>query len=150
MTTYFTDTSALAKRYISEVGSSWMRGLTRASLHNTIIVSAILPIEFYSLINRLLRAKRITPVFARNTRDLFLRHYRTQYITVQIQEKITIAARKLTIRHPLRTLDSIQLACAIQARQDTGASITFLSADTDLLAAAAVEGFAVDNPLLHP
>jgi hypothetical protein len=47
-------------------------------------------------------------------------------------------------------LDAIQLACAIQAQKLLMVKMTFVSADNNLLSAALSEGFATDNPNLHP
>jgi len=57
-------------------------------------------------------------------------------------------------RQPLRAYDAVQLACALTVRrlmhQRGMPPPLFVAADDALLAAAAAEGFAVDNPLLHP
>ena len=60
------------------------------------------------------------------------------------------AARFLVGRHPLPTLDALQLASAQRAVSLLGEPITFVSSDRNLLNAAAAEGFAVDDPLRHP
>jgi hypothetical protein len=56
--------------------------------------------------------------------------------------------------HPLRAYDAVHLACALMVQrlmQQRGLPPPlFMAADDALLAAAAAEGFAVDNPLLHP
>ena len=56
--------------------------------------------------------------------------------------------------HPLRAYDALHLACALAvreaiARQQLSIPV-FVAADDALLAAAAAEGFPVDNPLQHP
>lgn len=150
MSVYFVDTSVIAKRYLQEVGSRWVRALLRPAGHHTVILAETASVEFSSLINRLIRTQKLTAAEGARFRRRFTTHARKQYSVIELDTPILARARRITIRHPLRALDSIQLACAIQARQDTGAVITFLSADADLLAAAAAESFAVDNPLLHP
>ena len=82
MSAFFVDTSALAKRYLAETGSAWVR-------------SWILP--------------------------------RTGNVTI-----IT------------------RLASALQAMRTLSISLTFVTADTRLLAAASAEGLAVDDPNAHP
>ncbi|MEZ4672160.1 MAG: hypothetical protein R3E39_29995 [Anaerolineae bacterium] len=59
-------------------------------------------------------------------------------------------ATRLVDTYGLRTLDSLQLACALQAQIVLGNPITFISADINLLTAADAEGFGVDNPNNHP
>lgn len=53
-------------------------------------------------------------------------------------------------QHILRALDAIQLACAVYARDLLDEPMTVLSADNNLLLAAAAEGFGTDNPNNHP
>jgi hypothetical protein len=57
----------------------------------------------------------------------------------------------------LRALDALQLASAFVSQQllsertsASGDAVVFVSADSRLLAIAAPEGFAVENPILHP
>ena len=80
----------------------------------------------------------------------FLSHYSNEYLPVLLDTNILRAAAHLTDSHPLRALDAIQLASANHAVNLLGEPITFVSADKNLLTAAAAEGFATDNPLLHP
>jgi predicted nucleic acid-binding protein len=59
-------------------------------------------------------------------------------------------AQTLTAKHPLRAYDAVQLASALRINRQTvtdGApAITFVCADTRLLAIAAAEGLAVQDP----
>jgi hypothetical protein len=43
MTVYFWDSSALIKRYITEVGTPWIRGIIVPSAGNTAIIAQITP-----------------------------------------------------------------------------------------------------------
>ena len=58
------------------------------------------------------------------------------------------------MKHGLRGYDAVQLAAAIQVRDERlalGASPpTLVSADTELNAAAMMEGLRVENPNHHP
>ena len=60
----------------------------------------------------------------------------------------------LTQNHRLRGYDAVQLATAMAADQTfLGAGllpVTFVAADSDLLAAAQAEGLSTDNPNLYP
>lgn len=53
--TYFFDTSALVKRYITEIGSDWVRTLTDPQSGNRIILARITWIEMLSAYSRLKR-----------------------------------------------------------------------------------------------
>ena len=60
---------------------------------------------------------------------------------IEVERSLTSIAKQLVIRHRLRTMDAIHLASAMSP----GATdrITLVSADRELLAAAALEGLAV-------
>lgn len=56
-------------------------------------------------------------------------------------------------RYALRGYDAVQLAAAYAIRaaiQAAGEQVIFVSADRELNAAAASEGFAVEDPNAHP
>jgi hypothetical protein len=57
-------------------------------------------------------------------------------------------------RYALRGYDAVQLASALSTAQQRSAaeleSLTFISADAELNAAAVSAGLPVDNPNLHP
>lgn len=150
MTTYYADTSALAKRYLIETGTNWIRSLFTPSSGHVIVDSDFTPIEFFSLLARRLREQKLILPDATHLRQSFLAHHQVDYLSVPIEQSILIQARNLVTKYPLRPPDAIQLACAIEAKQTLNVPITFLCADNDLLSAAVAEGFAVDNPNLHP
>jgi hypothetical protein len=58
-------------------------------------------------------------------------------------------AASLARRHALRGYDAVQLAAALEIHS-RAPSLTLLSADADLNAAATAEGLAADDPNLHP
>jgi predicted nucleic acid-binding protein len=145
----FVDTSALAKRYVQEIGSVWLRQQVRVSSQNRIVVAELLRVEMLSLFARHRRLNTMQATTVSSIRNTFLKHYRSQYWVVHIDQPILRLAGRLVEQHPLRTLDAIQLACALKAIA-LPQPMTFISADTNLLAAAAAEGFATDNPNNHP
>jgi len=67
-----------------------------------------------------------------------------------MENTVLESARFLVSRHPLRTLDALQLASAQRAVSLLGEPITFVSSDRNLFNAAAAEDSAVDDPLRHP
>lgn len=150
MTTYYTDTSALAKRYLIETGTNWIRGLLTPVSGHIIVDCDFTPIEFFSLLSRRLREQKLALPDVVNLRQTFLAHHQVDYLSVPIEQPILIQARDLVTKYPLRPPDAIQLACALEATRTLNVPITFLCADTDLLSAAVAEGFAIDNPNLHP
>jgi len=150
VTIYYADTSALAKRYLIETGTYWIRSLLTPSAAHIIVDCDFTPIEFFSLLSRRLREQKLALPDVVNLRQSFLAHHQVDYLSVPIEQSTLIQARNLVTKYPLRPPDAIQLACAIEARTTLGVPITFLCADNDLLSAAVVEGFVVDNPNLHP
>jgi len=83
-----------------------------------------------------------------------LEHMTQSYALAAITPSVITQACALLHRHPLRAYDALHLACALVIReaiaQQQWAGVLFVAADVPLLAAAAAEGFLVDNPLQHP
>ncbi len=149
MNVYFVDTSALAKRYLAELGSTWTLGWIEPPASNIAVVSELASIEMFSLFARRQRENKLTGVNAASLRIDFLLHLEQEYLTVLLDSAIIRQAQVLVTTHPLRTLDAIQLACALQAVSTLATSMIFVSADKNLLAAAQAEGLVTDNPLDH-
>ncbi len=150
MSTYFVDTSALAKRYIVEIGFRWVRSWILPSADNIIVLSNISTIEMISVLMRREREGTISQSDRIQAQNNFLHHVENQYLMVDLDSDVLEEARNVLLRHPLRTLDALQLASALDAARALRISPTFVSADTRLLSVAAAEGFAVDDPNTHP
>lgn len=71
-----------------------------------------------------------------------------QYLSIQpLTPSVLEAAARLAERHSLRTLDSLQLASAITARDLFAApQMRFIASDYELLKAADAENFIPWNP----
>lgn len=149
MTTYFVDTSSLVKRYVNESGSAWVRSWIELSAGNVIIVSERTAVEVFSALSRRRRDGTLTANAVLSLQNDFLFHMENEYIVVVLDSTILAKARQLVEQYPLRTLDSIQLTCAIHAAAVLSTPMTFICADSVLLATAAIEGFSNDNPNLH-
>lgn len=50
MSNFYVDTSAIAKRYLTEIGTTWVQALTSPVAGNLIIVCELTPIEFSSIL----------------------------------------------------------------------------------------------------
>lgn len=61
MTLYFWDSSALIKRYITEVGTPWVRGVIIPSAGNTAIMAEITRIELASALGRIRNGDGLNP-----------------------------------------------------------------------------------------
>ena len=155
MTAYFLDTSAIVKRYLHEVGTSWVRSLTNPSTGNIIVVSEVTLVEVAAALAARHRATTGISQHARDTGlTLFKRHLATEYAVIAINRPIIDHAVDLTQRYRLRGYDAVQLASALASNGAFIASgqpgLTFVAADSDLVAAAVSEGLPGDNPLQHP
>jgi hypothetical protein len=72
-----------------------------------------------------------------------------QYRIVEITIPLLQEASRLANSHVLRAYDSVQLAAALEIHA-ADPSLTLVSADAELNAAARVEGLTVDDPNSHP
>jgi hypothetical protein len=74
------------------------------------------------------------------------------YFFVRVSSVIYTLAGDLCRIHRLRAYDAVQLACAIEARNKLTAleipTLTFVSADTELLSMATAQGLGIENPNL--
>lgn len=154
MNAFFLDSSALVKRYLTETGSGWINRVADPASDNTVVVAAITRVEAAAAIAARQRTRYGISLEERDRLvQLLLRHFDTEYDLVTISMDVLSQAVALTQRYRLRGYDAVQLAAALDAQAALVAgglpSLTFVSADEDLLAAAVAEGLAVDNPNRH-
>lgn len=147
---FFVDTSALAKRYVIEVGSAWVLTWIEPVAGNAILIAELTLVEMRSMLARRVKAKTLSPNAAKQLRSDFLIHARDEYLIIPIGTGIVSGAEALVDRHGLRTLDALQLASALHAGVLLNDPITFVGADAALLTAAQAEGLSTDNPNAHP
>lgn len=146
MSNYYLDTSALAKRYLTETGSLWIRTLVDPMAGNVIIASDLSGVEFFSTLARRERAGELTPANVYILQSRFLADFEREYVSVSLESAVLRRARNLVNLYPLRSLDALQLASAIEAVNVLGEPMTFVRADKHLLTAAANDGFNIENP----
>jgi predicted nucleic acid-binding protein len=154
MAVYFLDTSALVKRYIVEPGSMWTRRICASQI---IVVSALALAEMSSVFARRNREGTLST----NDRNALLHQFHAdvmQYLLIDVDRPLLGRAGAILLNAPastaLRSLDAIQVASAqsfVASSVATGLGpLTFVSADTRLLAAAQWAGFSTDDPNDHP
>lgn len=149
MSLLYIDTSALAKRYLVEAGAPWVGGLTHPAAGNFIIIADLTTIEMATLMARRVREGALADGSATLLLNAFLLHAESEYLAVPLDSHVLAQARALVSKHPLRTLDAIQLASAQRASTILSEPLTFVSSDRILLAVAMAEGLPIDNPLDH-
>lgn len=154
MATYFCDTSALAKRYVIEIGSAWLTATIDPKAGSRVYIAHITIVEIVSAITRKERGGNLSAVDATNALKTFEQDYGQELNIVPLTVSLVDEAANLARKYALRGYDAVQLTTALQTQQkraNLGLSpLTLLSADTDLNAAAIAEGLAVDNPNNHP
>ena len=150
MKLYFFDTSALAKRYVVEQGSTWVRNLTLLKNQNPIILSQITWVEVMSAFARLEREKKISKKDINLLINIFQYDWNIQYNTINLDDSIIKSSGELVQQFPLRAYDSVQLASALKIlsafSKISKSAYTFVSADKRLLDVAQIIGFIVINP----
>jgi uncharacterized protein len=151
---YFVDSSALVKRYVQEVGTPWVRALTRHSPSTVIYIARITAVEVTCAVARRRKAKTLTSPRASLILHRFRKHLAGRYAVVEVTPALLDDAMRLGNTHALRAYDAVQLAVALEVNriyQAAGSSpVTLVSADRDLKDAATAEGLTVENPNLHP
>lgn len=154
MADFYADSSALVKRHIYETGSIWLQALFAPAAGNVILTARISMAEFYSALNRRIRDATLDTTEYTQVATDFDALCRTQYTLIELTPVIVEHTRQLLERYTLRAYDAVQLASALIANNalfgNNPPSLTFLSADQRLLAAAQSEGLVTDDPNIHP
>ncbi len=147
MASYFLDTSALAKLYVREAGTEKMLRLVARPERPDLVILSLSRVEFRAAVQRRVRSRSLSKENATAALAAFSEHVGTVYIVQHVTEALLEKALELIDRHHLRAYDSIQLAaCMTLPLPANGDRAIFASADMQLLAAAADEGWPVLNP----
>lgn len=153
MSNFYLDSSALAKRYLTEIGSAWINGITDPAMGNNIVIAEITLVEVAAALAARHRGGGLTLAERDAAILLFTHHYANEYMVIHIERAMIKQAADRTQNHRLRGYDAVQLAVALAVNDHYVARgldpLIFITADTDLAAAGAAEGLAVDNPNHH-
>jgi predicted nucleic acid-binding protein len=147
---YFSDSSALVKRYVTEAGTPWVRGLTHRNSGHPIFISRITAVEVTAAVVRRRRGGTLTSAQASSIRSRFREHLAGRYTILELTPGVLTDAMQQANTHELRAYDAVQLAVAIELNRLNQGGIVFVSADQALNDAASAEGMAVENPNLRP
>ncbi len=145
---WFIDSSALVKRYIREQGSDWLR---REIDKHEVIIAQVTMVEVVAALCKRLRNGEISKFAFYQARSRFLTGLsRNIYKIAELSYPMITEAQKLAFSQNLRAYDAVQLASALAAIASSDKSrFVFITADSDLEAAARAEGLQTDNPLAH-
>jgi uncharacterized protein len=151
MADYVFDTSALVKRHVDETGSKWVRSLVRATYR--ICIARITTVEVFAVITRRQHSGDLSAAEAGAMLGHFRRHVDQRYRIIDLTPAIFADATLKARKRRLRAYDAVQLAAALEARQQHQAAglaqVTLISADQAFNDAARAEGLTVDDPNLH-
>lgn len=133
---YYWDTSALVKQFIQEAGTDEALALqAEAPPHSTATIAYT---ETFSAFRRRVREAALTEPHYQEVIRRFLEEW-PAYVRINLDESILERSRTLLERHPLRTLDAIHLASAIELQEQLHEPSVLISADAQLLRAAMAE-----------
>jgi uncharacterized protein len=151
--TSYLDSSALVKRYLVETGTPWIQTWCADAIQ-TVAVGEIGLVEIAAAFAGKLRGAHITSAQYYSARADLAADARDEYVLVTINRAVVDEAIELTAKYRLRGYDAVHLACALTLNRALIAHqlhpLVFISADGDLLEAAAAEGLATDDPNRHP
>lgn len=135
----YIDSSALVKRYIHEDGTEVVNSLFLDATE--LIASSVCIPEIASAAARRGRCGELDADQHQLVKSMFFGDLRG-FMLVAVDERIVSTSVDMVEKHPLKALDSIQLASAIAADPDL-----FVCSDGTLIDAARQEGLAVFDPV---
>lgn len=136
MTMYYWDTSALVKQFIQEAGTSEALALrSDAPPHATATITYT---ETFSAVRRRVREAVLKESHYHEVVRRFVQEW-PAYVRINLDESILERSRTLLERYPLRTLDAIHLASAMELQDQLNEPSVLISADAQLLRAALAE-----------
>lgn len=147
MSCYFLESTAFAKLFVQEPGTSALIRLMETIEDNRKLIAASAPLEVYAAIRKRERAGDISAANATAAFEI-LRIEAARMVQEPLNPAVLEAARQLLDRTRLRWTDALQLGAALVAREMfRGTEIIFVSASPQLLEAARAEGFQALDPV---
>jgi predicted nucleic acid-binding protein len=150
----FLDSSALVKRYVTEVGSAWVKGGSDPAAGNKCWGASVTRVEVAAALYRRVRTRALSLGQARRVEAIFRSELGTLLQSIPVGVAVLTDAMRLVATYPFRAYDAVQLATALSLRTRNAtfglAEPLFVCADQSLILAAAAEGLRTDDPNLHP
>jgi predicted nucleic acid-binding protein len=149
VSTFFLDSSAIIKYYVTEPGSTWIRSLV-SDPGNVFVISEIAIVEVAAALSQLHRAKIIGRTHRDRSLDRFQSDLRTGRFLSRVIDITTIErAANLALTHAVKGYDAVQVASCALAEEVSNTPITFVSGDRQALRAAQRSALEVENPFDH-
>jgi uncharacterized protein len=153
MAAYFLDSSALVKRYAAETGTAWVKGLIDPAAGNLILIARITGVETVAALARKRKGNLLSQTDAATALATLRKELVGLVLTVEVTAALLTSATDLAEQHALRGYDAVQLAAALEANAERLrrelAPLRLITADKELLDAAAAEGLTADDPNNH-
>ncbi len=150
MAAYYLYSSALVKRYVTEIGTVWIRALTDVSAGHLLLTITLSGPELISAIVRRARGGQFRRADAVRALAGATFDWQARYVLIDADRRVVRRAMSVAESHSLRGYDSVHVAAAVEIHADRQAQgdppMTFISADRDQLAVAAAEGLQADDP----
>jgi predicted nucleic acid-binding protein len=151
---YFFDSSAIVKRYVNEKGTAWVVESTNPASGARVYIASVTGVEVIAALARKRKGNELTPLFAAAAISEFHNYFQTEYKIVSITSSVIARSIDRANAHALRGYDAIQLGAALEVNGRRVAlgvvtPLTLVTADNELLLAAAAEGLLTDNPVIH-
>ena len=154
MPIYYLDSSAIAKRYVREIGSPRIDDLLS---RETISISTLSKVELASAFARRIREGTLSPIERDSIYRRFIRETRNfavMTLSASIVREAALLLHSTPPTIPLRSLDALHIASALslfaRARRHGLAEAAFVASDRTLIAAARWAGLTVVNPEDEP
>jgi len=150
---YSCDSSGIVKRYINETGSAWIASVLDPAAGNRIFIATITGVEVVSATARRRISGSLSAADAATVLAQVRHDFASEYRTIELTSRVIAQAMSVAELHALRGYDAVQLATALQVNAlcvALGLTLTLISADAELNAAALAEGIAIENPNAHP
>lgn len=141
----YLDTSALVKKYVTEIGTDRVRALLKDE--KEIVISKLTYAEICASFARKYREGGIEKIHYQRALMSFIKDWESLTL-IEVREELFPHIRRLTEAYPLRGADAIHLSSAIWVGEAIGEKLTFVASDTNLLNTAQREGLKVINPEL--
>jgi uncharacterized protein len=161
MAVYYLESAALVKRYAVEAGTARVQALCDPGAGNLLLISRLTTVEIVAaLCQKAYRPlsgqskMQITEVERDQAIKLFRRDLqRRAYQVLAITAPICVRAGDLAGQYRLRAYDAVHLATALHAQdalRNSGATVTFLTSDLELVQASQGEGLVLEDPSKAP
>ncbi len=157
MAMYYFDTSAIVKYFHHEPGTDWVvelvdRRSNGSERPNPIYMGEITRVEVPAAFAILARLGQIDSRTRNALYGSFLQKAESAFQFISLTPAIIRRAAELTLAHPLKAYDAVQLAIALGLQREliqAELTLIFVSGDRTLIRAALAEGLPIENPYDH-